>query len=823
MLFGPPLRLLYQAHRSGQRVGLGVHSERFWVSMVLEKRHVVFAAGIPDLLDDLPPSPRLDPEQLNGVMSHDMEVAIRDGYSAHQVIEAACAGVGRFLAGLVDNAEVSAHIDPHPAPVDGALPLPRSAIALLAEGLPELRPPEEVARRFHPERNHLVVARVPDDSYLIDLDPITLRTLRLVRQPVALGDLAARSGRNQTRRTEHFWRAFDLLHALGLLEILRPDRPQERWVSSDIGGWESGVERPPSRTAASPPLRSPSTRPPPRAAPPAPPREPVSLGRPVARLEEAAPPRETLIPEEPAPRTNQTLVPAPSDTSTADPSATFLFDDLSSLDGGDDGVMEAFSADDLSVEPPPSASGAAFLWDEDEEEDEAASEPAPEAPRDAGASMEFLFDIEEEDEDPDTDPGAGVSFSVEEEADDPSTSLEFVFGEDDGLSEPLGLLPEPPDLPREAPPAPPVHAEPPSDDVFLLFDDEPAADPLDLLGGEPASTSARRPLSLEELGSPERLQEAVDARQRAASRDQAPAGGLMALIGEADPTELVHEEPEIIVEDDEEEDTWAGPLPPVEDDEDSHDPTSDIHTSAERVLDEAAPALGGEVTAVSEDALFEMSALCGELNPLAILHMNLDQLDGMLTLDGVRLAFQRERRRYDPKLYKNAGPEVRDAAHALDEILRASREALRDPAIVAMWVRALRAFAEERPPPDAQQLVAARRHFEEAQALAFQRDWRGASLAVTEALRNWPGQPRVRLLQVFCEVAQRRISPLDGVFNIDSMWLSEPAEQALAQVTAGRLLKASGRGAQAVARFRAALELDPDRDDARRELAAAQQ
>ncbi|MCB9791274.1 MAG: hypothetical protein H6741_00970 [Alphaproteobacteria bacterium] len=879
MLFGPPIRLLYQAHRTGQRLGLSVHSDKFWVSMVLEKRHVAYAAGVPELLSSLR-APRFDPDALNGVMGRDMGLAIRAGHSATEVIEAACVGVGRFLASLVDDRDVTAHIDPNPMALSEALPMPRSAITLLSEGLAELRPSSFVAARFEDDRHHLVVAKVPDDTYLIDLDPITLRTLRLVRQPVPLGDLAARSGRNQPRRTEHFWRSFDLLHALGLLELLRPDvGARARFVSSDIGGWEQGVSRPPPRTPAARPARRPTHdsrpervapqvgRPVARMAEPTP-----ELGRPVARRE--APPRapwdrpstsgETLIPET---RSSETLIPETRSLfeEPAPPNATFLFEDLSALDDGNDGVMETFEADESSEawsadalddgsfatlgEPEDSdvelslpedseassfelGEGDALSFDLGEEDalsfdlggEEASFELGQEVSFDLGGEEDALsFDLGDgeavsfELEDPEPGPPRSEDTSLaavleEIEDEDPATSLEFFFGAEDAATE---------DVVEDEDPAGSLPSDSELDDLLRDFEHpgEEAGGVLDLLGEGPGAGPSRT-LSLNDLSSPEQLQNAIDARQEAAGE----RGGLMALL-EDDEITTGFEEPQIIVEDEDEEDSWVGSIPPLqsaEDDEDDEDPISEIHASAEAVLDQVAPHQGGAFAPVTAEELLEMSALCAELNPLAILRLNLDQLDGMLTLDGVRQAFQRERRRYDPLHFTTKTREVREAVQALDEILRASREALRDPAIVAMWVRALRAFAEEREPPGAQDLVEARRHFERAQALAFQRDWRGASLAVTEALQRWPGQPRVRLLQVFCEVAQRRISPMDGVFNIDSMWLIEPAEQALAQVTAGRLLKASGRSAQAVARFRAALELDPDREDARRELDAAQ-
>ena len=100
--------------------------------------------------------------------------------------------------------------------------------------------------------------------------------------------------------------------------------------------------------------------------------------------------------------------------------------------------------------------------------------------------------------------------------------------------------------------------------------------------------------------------------------------------------------------------------------------------------------------------------------------------------------------------------------------------------------------------------------------------WTEAQHAAMLAARLDPRQARYRILDIFCRVAARQISPVDGVMNLDALFLTEPKEQALAQVTAGRLLKAAGRKSQAMSRFKAALQLDPERADAKSELESTQ-
>lgn len=229
-----------------------------------------------------------------------------------------------------------------------------------------------------------------------------------------------------------------------------------------------------------------------------------------------------------------------------------------------------------------------------------------------------------------------------------------------------------------------------------------------------------------------------------------------------------------------------------------------------------------EVQPLPSDAdVLELVTRCSELNPLVVLDLQGIQLFDVFTLQGLQAAFQREATRFRPEVFLQSSPNTLDAVSALDEIFRSSREALRDPSIASLWLRELRAFADPLPEAPDEDAARARERFEEAQALVARRDWRPAQHLAEQAVRLDPRQVRYRILDIFCRVALRAISPLDGVLNLDALWLSDPKDHALALVTSGRLLKAAGRRSQALQRFRAALELDPDRADARRELEGA--
>ena len=76
---------------------------------------------------------------------------------------------------------------------------------------------------------------------------------------------------------------------------------------------------------------------------------------------------------------------------------------------------------------------------------------------------------------------------------------------------------------------------------------------------------------------------------------------------------------------------------------------------------------------------------------------------------------------FRPESFTRASLDTLEAVTALDEIFRSSREALYDPAIVALWLRELRAFAELPPEANDDDARRARELFERAQALAYRR------------------------------------------------------------------------------------------------------
>ena len=212
--------------------------------------------------------------------------------------------------------------------------------------------------------------------------------------------------------------------------------------------------------------------------------------------------------------------------------------------------------------------------------------------------------------------------------------------------------------------------------------------------------------------------------------------------------------------------------------------------------------------------LQRLCELCVEVN----LDLDPDHLHEVLTLEEIQKAFERGAALKHPSRF--AGSPMEASSKALAVLLDDARESLQDPSIVAVWLRDLRLHSRiESPATDADRREAEANH-RRAKERAGKRDWEKALGAAVRSTRLDPASHRYRIVQIFCLVALRRLSPADGVLNLDALELEDARETAHAQVTAARLLKAARRPDEARARFALALDLDPSRKDARAELAA---
>lgn len=226
---------------------------------------------------------------------------------------------------------------------------------------------------------------------------------------------------------------------------------------------------------------------------------------------------------------------------------------------------------------------------------------------------------------------------------------------------------------------------------------------------------------------------------------------------------------------------------------------------------ELADAVEAARPAAADDDVLEMADLCSSLSPLSLLRLDAGALAQVLTLRGMHKELWLEYARYHPRHFVDSDDEVREAAADLERLMRSNREALRDPTFVALRVRQLRSFSE--PVPKASPLARrkALRLFRGAQGSIMLKDWRGALEQIQRARRHDLGSHRFMLMEVFCRVALRELSAADGLLNIDSLWLEDTVEQALAHHLAGRILRASGKGEQADRRFKQAQVLEPSK------------
>ncbi|MCP4806092.1 MAG: hypothetical protein GY913_06690 [Proteobacteria bacterium] len=221
-----------------------------------------------------------------------------------------------------------------------------------------------------------------------------------------------------------------------------------------------------------------------------------------------------------------------------------------------------------------------------------------------------------------------------------------------------------------------------------------------------------------------------------------------------------------------------------------------------------------------EAEMHRLGALCVEINPLVILELTPEQAHAPQSSRKLQEAYIEAVRRFASDAFRDASPAVQGSARSFRALLKENRAALENRAILSAWLRDLRAFDRIGVAVTLNNEKSAEAHFVGARKAAADRDWPEALKRVERAIDDNPLSGRYRILHLFLLVATRKLSALDGVLNLDALDLEDPGEMAQAQVTAGRLLKAARRQAEAILRFRTALRLDPSRVDARREIEA---
>lgn len=213
---GTPVELLYRAHRAGDGGLLTISEGDRQVRLWLARGKVHYAEGIPltHLARLLP-----DTDGMTHDILKDLGLAIAAGVRVEDALEAVSHDVSDQLGRMAHSRAVDSSLEPGIDPPQGAFPLPRSSLQLLARGLRSARHPDAVAEALRSEWRTALRVHVPDPSWLIGLDPVCLRTIRTARDCATLGDVILKSGRGQVERTRHAWRAVDLLLHLRLFRL----------------------------------------------------------------------------------------------------------------------------------------------------------------------------------------------------------------------------------------------------------------------------------------------------------------------------------------------------------------------------------------------------------------------------------------------------------------------------------------------------------------------------------------------------------------------------------------------------------------------------
>ncbi|MFT5582879.1 MAG: tetratricopeptide (TPR) repeat protein [Cognaticolwellia sp.] len=127
----------------------------------------------------------------------------------------------------------------------------------------------------------------------------------------------------------------------------------------------------------------------------------------------------------------------------------------------------------------------------------------------------------------------------------------------------------------------------------------------------------------------------------------------------------------------------------------------------------------------------------------------------------------------------------------LKVLLEDARPVLKDPGALAQWVRHLRRLTRIHAPIQARDRLRAPLHLDMAVALRRQGQWSAALTQATRALELDPTREVIRVDQVLCLIALRRLGLGDALLNLAALDLRDPDDRARAQRTAERLTRSA--------------------------------
>ncbi|MBM4391981.1 MAG: response regulator [Deltaproteobacteria bacterium] len=189
-----------------------------------------------------------------------------------------------------------------------------------------------------------------------------------------------------------------------------------------------------------------------------------------------------------------------------------------------------------------------------------------------------------------------------------------------------------------------------------------------------------------------------------------------------------------------------------------------------------------------------------------------------LAEDDLVYAYRDISKRFHPDSFFSGPPLVRQLAEACFARVNEAYEALRMPGAIAEARRVLAARAAGKPYVSDRDHQAARVAFKRGEVLYRNRDWRGADALFVEAVRldpdAWPHALDAARAGYLC----RRLSLDQALAALDMIVPPDAAKRAQVAVSAGNMLKLESRHDDALKRYRAALEADPENHDAQREI-----
>jgi tetratricopeptide (TPR) repeat protein len=188
------------------------------------------------------------------------------------------------------------------------------------------------------------------------------------------------------------------------------------------------------------------------------------------------------------------------------------------------------------------------------------------------------------------------------------------------------------------------------------------------------------------------------------------------------------------------------------------------------------------------------------------------------TEDDVTNAYRDISKRFHPDTYFGAPPLVRALAEACFAKVNGAYEALRMPGGITEAKRVLQARSEGRAYVSDRDHQAARVAYKRAEVLFRNRDWRGADALFAEACRLDPTTWPHGLYAARCGYLSRRLTADECVRELDALHAPDAAKRGEVQVAIGNVLKLEGRPAEAVRRYKLAIEADPENRDAQREI-----